>query len=118
MLSAIGTFGQFVVVTVAAAFATVQIRQLRRQNELQATIPYFSYSHSTAYRSAVQLVRMQTSAPDDQLTAAIAAGDFSDPRFRELSFQADLNRIAHVRSRLPADLRADFDRGLQFTNGP
>ena len=90
MLSAIGTFGQFIVVIAAAAFATMQIRQLRRQNELQATIPYFAYARSEAYRSAARLVRMQLSdRPDEQLAAALGSGEDLDPRVQELGAHGD-----------------------------
>jgi hypothetical protein len=182
MLSAIGTFGQFIVVIAAAAFATMQIRQLRRQNELQATIPYFNYARSEAYRSAARLVRMQLSdRPDEQLAIALAAGDDSDPRVQELGTLGDFfnelgllvqeglidgrvvlthfyiqiglawtvlqpfvakrrrtqkshmwgsfealavrartvtpsDRAKRLRSQLPAELRADFDRSLELTN--
>ena len=90
MLSAIGTFGQFIVVIAAAAFATMQIRQLRRQNELQATIPYFNYARSEVYRSAARLIHMQRSdPPDEQLAIALAAADVSDPRVQQLSAHGD-----------------------------
>jgi hypothetical protein len=182
MLSAIGTFGQFIVVIAAAAFATMQIRQLRRQNELQATIPYFNYARSEAYQSAARLIRMQASDhPDEQLAAALAADDDSDPRVEELGTHGDFfnelgllvqeglidgrvvlthfyfhivvtwtvlhpfvairrraqkshmwgsfealavrartvtpsDRAKRLRSQLPAELRADYDRSLALTN--
>jgi len=48
-LSAIGTFGQFVVVSLASAFALVQIRQIRRQVDLQSVESLFSYSRTDEF---------------------------------------------------------------------
>jgi hypothetical protein len=83
-LGAIGSFGQFVVVVAAAFFGAAQLRHLRRQNELNATLPYFAYQRTDAYLRAALIVRTATEGGDPALRAVIASEDITDPRFVEL----------------------------------
>ena len=55
-LTAIGSFGQFVVVSVASAFAVVQLRQIRRQVDLQSIESLFSYSRSAEFERLIDAV--------------------------------------------------------------
>ena len=81
-LGAIGSFGQFIVVSVAAFFAVQQIVLLRRQNELQATLPYFAYTRTPEFNAAFIIVRteMLTGPRDPGLARAIADGTLEDQR--------------------------------------
>ncbi len=63
ILTAVGTFGQFVVVLAAAAFALRQLRQLHRQNELQATLPFLAIQRSDAYFEAMAAVENAIANP-------------------------------------------------------
>ena len=56
-LSAIGSFGQFIVVLAAALFAVVQLRQIRRQVDLQSIEPLFSFSRTEEFQGLIDAVR-------------------------------------------------------------
>ena len=51
-ISAAGSFGQFIVLLAATAFAVRQLRQLHRQNELQASLPYLAIGRTEEWRRA------------------------------------------------------------------
>jgi hypothetical protein len=81
-LGAVATAGQFVVVFIAATLALAQLRQLHRQNELQATIPYFAYTRTTEFNVGFRIVRDEVLGVtnDVELQAALAAADLAHPR--------------------------------------
>lgn len=81
-LAAIGSFGQFVVVFLAATLGIAQLRQLHRQNELQATIPYFAYTRTPEFNAGFLIVRQEVLGitNDLELRAALAGADLSHPR--------------------------------------
>ena len=81
-VAAVGSFGQFVVVLVAATLGVAQLRQLHRQNELQATIPYFAYTRTTEFNTGFRIVRDEVLGVTDdvELKAALAAADLAHPR--------------------------------------
>jgi hypothetical protein len=56
-LSAIGSFGQFVVVFAAATFALGQIRQIRRQADLQSLESFIRFVHSEDFEALVNALR-------------------------------------------------------------
>lgn len=56
-LSAIGSFGQFVVVSAAALFAVFQLRQIRRQVDLQSIESFLNYSRSEEFEILNDAVR-------------------------------------------------------------
>lgn len=76
-LAAIGSFGQFIVVLGAAFFGYAQLKQLRRQNELQATIPYFAFTRTDDFNRAFRIVRDEVLGvnEDETLRPAIARAD-------------------------------------------
>ncbi len=77
-----GVFGQFVVVLVAATLGVAQLRQLHRQNELQATIPCLVYTRTTEFNTGFRIVRDEVLGKTDdvELKAALAAADAAHPR--------------------------------------
>jgi len=81
-IAAIGSFGQFVVVLAAAFFGFSQLKALHRQNELQATIPYFAYSRTEDFWAGFLIVRsiVYDGNDDPELLSQIAVGDLKDPR--------------------------------------
>ena len=81
-VAAVGSFGQFVVVLIAATLGVAQLRQLHRQNELQATIPYFAYTRTTEFNLGFRIVRDEVLGVTDdvELKAALAAADLAHPR--------------------------------------
>lgn len=85
-LAAISSFGQFIVVLAAAFFGFAQLKQMRRQSELQATIPYFAYTRGEEFNRAFRIVRAEIfdRNSDPQLRAAIAQADINDPRVASL----------------------------------
>ena len=85
-VAAIGSFGQFIVVLAAAFFGYSQLKQLRRQNELQATIPYFAYTRTEGFHAGFKIVRsiILEGSDDAGLRAQIIAGDLDDPRILAL----------------------------------
>jgi hypothetical protein len=62
-LIAVGTFGQFIVVLAAALFALRQLRVLRRQTELQATLPFLTIQRSPEYTNGVVALRKLVADP-------------------------------------------------------
>ena len=56
-LSAIGSFGQFVVVFAAATFALVQLRQIRRQGDLQSMDSFMQFVHTEDFEALVSALR-------------------------------------------------------------
>ncbi|GAC1410428.1 MAG: hypothetical protein NVSMB64_19550 [Candidatus Velthaea sp.] len=81
-LAALGSLGQFVVVLIAATIGVAQLRQLHRQNELQATIPYFAYTRTTEFNAGFRIVRDEVLGVTDdvELKAALAAADLGHAR--------------------------------------
>lgn len=81
-VAALAGFGQFVVVFLAATLGFAQLRQLHRQNELQATIPYFAYTRTSEFNAGFLIVRNETLGltNDLELRAALAIADLAHPR--------------------------------------
>ena len=81
-VAAIGSFGQFVVVLTAGFFGYSQLKALHRQNELQATIPYFAYTRTKEFWAGFKIVRsiVYDGNDDAELLAQIRTGDINDPR--------------------------------------
>jgi hypothetical protein len=93
-LSAIGSIGQFVVVLVAAFLGIRQLVHLRRQSELEASIPLLSTARSEEHQAAYSLMVAANGGEDPDLVAAIANGDIADPRVRAvLTYAHLLNEI-------------------------
>lgn len=97
-IAALASFGQLVVVLLAATLGFAQLRQLHRQNELQATIPYFAYTRTSEFNAGFLIVRDETLGltEDHELRAALAVADLSHPRlvavFNLANFFADRAR--------------------------
>jgi hypothetical protein len=93
MVIAAGSFGQFVVVFVAALVALWQLKHMRRQSELEASLSLLAWVRSAEYREAYPHVLEATDA-DSEVRFALARGDGSDPRAQKvLSFAHFLNEI-------------------------
>jgi hypothetical protein len=93
MVIAIASFGQFVVVFVAAFFALWQVKHMRRQSELEASLSLLAWARSAEYHDAYPHV-IGAAAADSEMRIALENGDESDPRvFKVLSFAHFLNEI-------------------------
>jgi hypothetical protein len=93
MVIALGSFGQFVVVSVAALFALWQVRHMRRQSELEASLSLLAWARSAEYRDAYPHVIGAAAAGSD-VRVALENGDETDPRvLKVLSFAHFLNEI-------------------------
>jgi hypothetical protein len=93
MVIAIASFGQFVVVFVAAFFALWQVKHMRRQSELEASLPLLAWARSAQYRDAYPHV-IGAAAADSEVRIALEHGEETDPRvFKVLTFAHFLNEI-------------------------
>jgi len=93
MVTAIGSFGQFVVVFVAAFFALWQLKHMRRQSELEASLSLLAWVRTAEYRDAYPHV-IGSAAADSEVRIALQNGDETDPRVLQvLSFAHFLNEI-------------------------
>ncbi len=93
MVIAIGSFGQFVVVFVAAFFALWQVKHMRRQSELEASLSLLAWVRTAEYRDTYPHV-IGAAAAGSEVRIALENGDESDPRvFKVLSFAHFLNEI-------------------------
>jgi hypothetical protein len=93
MVIAVASFGQFVVVFVAAFFALWQVKQMRRQSELEASLSLLAWARSAEYHDAYPHVIAAAPAGSD-VRVALENGDETDPRvFKVLSFAHFLNEI-------------------------
>ena len=78
-LAAAGSFGQFIVVLVAAILALRQLEHLRRQSELQASIPFLGEIQKSAFLEGLALV-VAAAGGDVELRALVERGEVADPR--------------------------------------
>ncbi len=94
IVTAVGTFGQFVVVLVAAFLGLRQLRHMRRQSELDASLPLLAWIWSAEYQQAYPLVLEAAGSEDSEIRVALDRGDMADPRaVKVLSFAQFLNQI-------------------------
>jgi hypothetical protein len=90
---AIGTLGQFTVVLVAAFFALRQLKHMRRQSELEASLSLLGWVRSAEYRETYPHVAAAAAA-DSDVRAALRRGDATDVRvLKVLSFAHFLNEV-------------------------
>jgi hypothetical protein len=93
MVIAIGSFGQFVVVSLAALFALWQVKHMRRQSELEASLSLLAWARTAEYRDIYPHV-IGAAAAGSEVRIALANGDETDPRVvKVLSFAHFLNEI-------------------------
>jgi hypothetical protein len=83
-LGAAGSFGQFLVVLVAAILALRQLDHLRRQSELDASIPHLRENRTPQFLDTMALVGAVADGGDEQLRAVIDGGHSTDPRLRQI----------------------------------
>jgi hypothetical protein len=81
-MMAAGTFGQFIVVLAAAIFALRQLRVLRRQTELEATLPFLTIQRSPEYSNGVLALRKLAANPPTP--ARLDTDDWWSPDFADL----------------------------------
>lgn len=90
---AIGSFGQFIVVFVAAFFALWQVKHMRRQSELEASLSLLAWVRTAEYRDAYPHV-IEAADAGSEVRAALQDGDETDPRVvKILSVAQFLNEI-------------------------
>ncbi len=95
VLGAVGAFGQFLVLFVAAIVAFEQIRQVHKQNELQALMPLLLFSNSAEFFKLREEARaLAELIPEDAaLREEIVAGKITariTPVFRLCNFSVNL----------------------------
>jgi hypothetical protein len=90
---AASAFGQFVVVFVAALVALRQLKHMRRQSELEASLSLLAWVRSAEYQDAYPHV-LEARDADSELRLALERGDGADPRVHKvLSFAHFLNEV-------------------------
>lgn len=93
-LTALGAFGQFIVVLVAGFLGLRQLVHLRRQSELEASLPLLSAARSAENQAAYALVVAAANGTDPELCAELEKPESGDPRAHAvLTFAHFLNEI-------------------------
>jgi hypothetical protein len=93
-LTALGSFGQCIVVLVAAFLGLRQLVHLRRQSELEASLPLLSAARSPENQATYSMVVAAANGADPQLCAELEKRESSDPRAHAvLTFAHFLNEI-------------------------
>jgi len=90
---AIASFGQFTVLFVAAFFALWQLKHMRRQSELDASLSLLAWARTSEYREVYPQV-LEAARGDSEVRVALKSGDGADPRvLKVLSFAHFLNEV-------------------------
>ena len=93
VVTAASAFGQFVVVFVAALVALWQLKHMRRQSELEASLSLLAWVRSAEYQEAYPHV-LEARDADSEVRLALERGDGADPRVHKvLSFAHFLNEV-------------------------